>query len=162
TGTLPTPDEVRAFVSDARQDKRAALVDRLLESEEFAAYWTLRLARMLRINSFPNKKEEVRVYSHWLQSALHENWPLDRWASALLTATGDSQKVGPANFVRMTADARDQAELISRVFLGARLQCANCHNHPLDRWTQEDYHGLAAVFARLDRSQVVSVGARGA
>jgi hypothetical protein len=161
TGTLPTPAETQAFVRDSSKDKSAALVDRLLASAEFAEFWTLRLARLLRISSFPNKKEEVRVYTAWLENALHDNVPLDRWARALLTATGDSQRIGPANFARMVADAREEAELVSRVFLGSRLQCANCHNHPLDRWTQDDYHGLAAIFAKLDRSQVVSVGAHG-
>ena len=87
--------------------------------------------------------------------------PFDGTARALLTATGDSHAVGPANFARLVGDARGQAELVSQVFLGVRLQCANCHNHPLDRWTQDDYHGLAAVFSRLDRGRVVRVAARG-
>src|SRR6476619_6992185 len=87
--------------------------------------------------------------------------PLDQWAKALLTSTGDTHENGPANFALMVNDARGQAELVSRVFLGARMQCANCHNHPLDRWTQDDYHGLAAVFARLDRGREVKVTNRG-
>lgn len=161
TGTLPTPAETRAFLRDSSKDKRAALVDRLLKSEEFAEYWTLRFARLLRISSVPSKQEEVRVYTAWLKNAFRENLPLNRWARTLLTATGDSHSVGPANFARMVADAREEAELVSRLFLGARLQCANCHNHPLDRWTQDDYHGLAAIFAKIDRSRLVSVGARG-
>jgi hypothetical protein len=87
---------------------------------------------------------------------------MDEVARALLTAVGDSHVVGPANFARTVGDARGQAELVSQVFLGVRLQCANCHNHPLDRWTQDDYHGLAAVFARLERGRVVKVAPRGA
>jgi hypothetical protein len=162
TGSLPTPEEVETFLKDPSEKKREVLVDRLLRSEEFADYWTLRLARMLRIHSLPNEKEGLRAYTKWLHASLRDNLPLDQWAKALLTATGDSHVVGPANFARLAADARGQAEVVSRVFLGARMQCANCHNHPLDRWTQDDYHGLAAVFAKLDRGRVVQVGARGA
>jgi len=162
TGTLPTPAEVEAFVKDRAADKRAKLVDRLLKSEEFADYWTLRFSRLLRIHSLPNEKEGMQAYTKWLRAGIRDGMPLDKWARELLTATGDSHTVGPANFARMTTDARGQAELVSRVFLGARLQCANCHNHPLDRWTQDDYHGLAAVFARVERGRVVKVGARGA
>ena len=162
TGTLPTPAEVDAFVRDAAADKRAAIVDRLLKSNEFADYWTLRLSRMLGVRSLPNETEGVRIYTRWLHQSLRDNTPLDRWAHDLLTATGDSHAVGPANFARLAGDARGQAELVSRVFLGARMQCANCHNHPLDRWTQDDYHGLAAVFAKLERGRVVKAGSRGA
>ena len=161
TGTLPAPDEVEAFLKDDSADRREKLVDRLLASEDFADYWTLRFSRLLRVHSLPNEKEGMRAYTAWLRQSLRDNMPLDRWARALLTATGDSHEVGPANFARTVADARGQAELVSRVFLGARMQCANCHNHPLDRWTQDDYHGLAAVFAKLERGRVVKVGARG-
>lgn len=162
TGTLPTREEVDAFLKDRSDDKRAKLVDRLLQSEEFADYWTLRFTRMLRVRSLPNEKEGMVAYTRWLREAIRDGTPLDKWARELLTATGDSHRVGPANFARTSNDARGQAELVSRAFLGVRLQCANCHNHPLDRWTQDDYHGLAAVFARLDRGRVVTVGARGA
>jgi len=162
TGTLPTPEEVDAYGKDTSADKRKALVERLLKSEEFADYWTLRLSRTLRLHSLPNDKQGTLAYTQWLRTSLMEGMPLDRWARELLTATGDSHVVGAANFARMSGDARGQAELVSRVFLGARLQCANCHNHPLDRWTQDDYHGLAAVFAKLERGRVVKVGGRGA
>jgi len=162
TGTLPTPDEVAAYPNDKSEKKRAALVDRLLASDDFADYWTLKFSRLLRVRSLPSEKQGVAAYTRWLRESLRGNLPMDRWAKELLTATGDSHAVGPANFARMTNDARAQAELVSRVFLGARMQCANCHNHPLDRWTQDDYHGLAAVFARLERGRVVQVGARGA
>jgi Protein of unknown function (DUF1553)/Protein of unknown function (DUF1549) len=80
----------------------------------------------------------------------------------ILTATGDSHTNGPAYFTRLSPDPRAQAELVGQAFLGVRLQCANCHNHPLDRWTQDDYHGLAAVFARLDRGREVKPTNRGA
>ncbi|MCY2967809.1 MAG: DUF1553 domain-containing protein, partial [Planctomycetota bacterium] len=119
-------------------------------------------ARLLRLHSLPNEPEAARAYADWLHREIQLGTPFDELARNLLTATGDSHTVGPANFPRMVADARGQAELVGQVFLGVRLGCANCHNHPLDRWTQNDYHGLAAVFARLDRGRVVNATSRGA
>lgn len=162
TGTLPVPAEVEAFVKDRATDKREKLVERLLKSEEFADYWTLRFSRVLRVRSLSGEKEGVRAYTKWLRDGIRDGMPADKWARALLTSTGDTHTIGPANFARLSGDARGQAELVGRAFMGARLQCANCHNHPLDRWTQDDYHGLAAVFARVERGRVVKVGARGA
>ncbi len=161
TGTLPTPKEVEAFLADPSKDKRAKLVDSLLKSEAFVEFWTFRYASLFRIRPQPNDKLGAKAFHEWVREQVRTGAPFDRTARSLLTATGDSHAVGPANFARLTNDARAQAELVSQVFLGVRLQCANCHNHPLDRWTQDDYHGLAAVFARLDRGQVVRVAARG-
>ena len=79
----------------------------------------------------------------------------------MILALGDGDRVGPANFSRVASDARSQAELVSQAFLGVRLQWANCHDHPLDRWTRDDYHGLAAVFARVDRGRTVRLRERG-
>jgi hypothetical protein len=162
TGALPGRDEVEAFLADRSADKRARLVDRLLQSDAFVDYWTFRLATLLRLHPLANEKEGALAFQAWLREQIRTGAPMDQVARALLTAVGDSHVVGPANFARLAADARGQAELISQVFLGVRLQCANCHNHPLDRWTQDDYHGLAAVFARLERGRVVKVASRGA
>ncbi len=161
TGTLPSPTDVAGFLADPSPDKRAECVERLLSSDEFADYWTLRFARLLRIHSLPNDEIGVRVYTAWLRDAIDRAVPLDELTRQLLTATGDTHEVGPANFSRMAKDARDQAERVSEAFLGVRLQCANCHNHPLDRWTQDDYHGLAAIFARIERGREVRLLARG-
>ncbi|QDU27011.1 hypothetical protein ETAA8_20950 [Anatilimnocola aggregata] len=161
TGRLPTPDEVSEYQADQAPDKRTRLVDRLLASEAFNDYWTLRFARLLNIHSLPNEREGLMAYSAWLRTQIASNAPINVWAEQLLVATGDSHAVGPANFGRMVPDARGQAELVGRFFLGARLGCANCHDHPLDRWTQNDYHGLAAVFARLERGRHVQFVARG-
>lgn len=162
TGRLPRPDDVDAFLADAAPEKRARRVDMLLASAAFADYWTLRLARLLRIHALPNETAGVRAYSTWLRQQIANDVSLDEVARELLTATGDAHEIGPANFGRMVADARGHAELVGQFFLGARLGCANCHNHPLDRWTQDDYHGLAAVFARLERGREVRLAPRGA
>ena len=162
TGALPGRDDSETFLVDVSSDKRAQLIDRLLTSEAFVDYWTFRFASLLRIRALPNERQAARVYHEWLREQIRSGMPFDEVARQLLTSTGDSYTVGPANFARMASDARAHAELVSAVFLGARLQCANCHNHPLDKWTQDDYHGLAAVFARLDRGRHVTLTARGA
>ncbi len=161
TGTLPAPDAVRDFVADRRPDKRARLIDRLLASQDFVDYWSLKWGNLLRVSSRPLGQEGAKAFHGWLRERVAGGAPLDETARALVTATGDAFRVGPANFSRVPGSAREQAEYVSRVFLGVRMQCANCHNHPLDRWTQDDYHGLAAVFARLERGREVKLAGRG-
>lgn len=163
TGTLPNPADVDLYTGDRSSGKRAALVDRLLRGADFPEYWTLKLSRVLDLRSPSGEKAGTAALVGWLRDSLRADtpMPMDRWARELLTASGDSHQVGPANFPRLSGDARGQAELVGRVFLGVRLQCANCHNHPLDAWTQDDYHGLAAIFARLERSRVVRIASRG-
>jgi hypothetical protein len=162
TGTLPSMREVEEFLADSAIDKRRRMVGRLLDSDEFTDYWTFRIAGLFRIRPLPNDKEGARAFHEWVRDQIRTRRRWDEMAQKVLTATGDSHAVGPANFARLANDARSHAELVSQVFLGVRLQCANCHNHPLDRWTQDDYHGLAAVFARLDRGRIVRLAARGA
>ncbi|MCA9168956.1 MAG: DUF1553 domain-containing protein [Planctomycetales bacterium] len=161
-GRLPTRDAVNEFLSAPAEDKRMRWIDKLLASEDFADYWTLRFARWFGLHSFPNDSESVATCGDWLHTQISNGASIRSVAQQLLLATGDSHVVGPATFSRLAADPRAHAELVGRVFMGARIGCANCHNHPLDRWTQDDYHGLAAVFAKLDRGRVVRVLARGA
>ncbi len=162
TGKLPTRKEVEQYLADHTSHKRDRLVDRLIASDAFTDYWTYRFASLLRIRALPNDRVGAKVYHNWLRAQIRSHAPLDQIARELLTAAGDSHVVGSANFARMSTDARAEAELVSQVFLGARLQCANCHNHPLDRWTQDDYHGLAAIFAKVERGQNVTLTSRGA
>lgn len=162
TGRLPHSSLVETYLSDRDPDKRSRLIDALLSSEAFVDYWTFRLSRQLRIHALPAETAGVEAYAGWLRHQIAEGASLADMATDLLTATGDAHAIGPANFGRMVGDARQQAELAGEVFLGVRLGCANCHNHPLDRWTQDDYHGLAAIFARLERGRFVKWGSRGA
>lgn len=166
TGRLPTPEEVRGFLQErgsgrAGEDHRRQLVDRLLESDNFSEYWTHWLATLLRIRTQPQDDVAARTYHTWIRQQLDRRTPFDQLAVSLLTATGDSHEVGPASFYRTSRDPRTQAEFTSELFMGVQLRCANCHDHPLDRWTQDDYHGLAAVFARLDAGRVITVRSRG-
>ncbi|MBI3464594.1 MAG: DUF1549 domain-containing protein [Planctomycetes bacterium] len=161
TGTLPTSAEVRELLADTRPDKRDRLIERLLDSEAFTDFWTWRWASLFQLDSARMNAEGVAAFQAWLRQQVSTNQGWDKIAAALLTAEGDSFAVGPANFTRATPSPRDQAESVSQALMGVRLRCANCHNHPLDRWTQDDYHGLAAIFARLERGRIVKVGSRG-
>ena len=157
TGRLPSVEAMQSFAADVDPNRRQRLVDQLLDSEAFNEYWTLQLAKLLRVHAQPQDVEGATAYHHWLRQQLADHAGYDRLARDLLTALGDSHEIGPANFYRTVAGPREQAELTSEVFMGNRLRCANCHNHPLDRWTQDDYHGLAAIFAGVRSGQVVSL-----
>ena len=160
-GRLPTPDEVLDYQAATASDKREQLIERLLQSESFQQYWTYRFARLLRIRSQPQESRGARTYHEWLARQIAEGTPFDEVARKLLTAEGDTHEYGPANFYIGVGGAREQAEFVSELLLGVRLRCANCHNHPLDRWTQDDYHGLAALFAGIERGRVVRAGGSG-
>ncbi|MEO2014084.1 MAG: DUF1549 and DUF1553 domain-containing protein [Fuerstiella sp.] len=157
TGRLPSPADAVAYGTDMSIDKKERLVDRLLASAEFTDFWTFRLAKRLRVAGTRNKAKAMRAYYDWVHAAVAQGVPFDQMARQLLLGEGAVQENGPANFYAVTADARTQAEFVSRVFLGIRLQCANCHDHPLDSWTQDDYHGLSAIFARVKRGEIIRV-----
>ena len=161
TGRLPTPAATRGFLADERSDRRERLIDRLLESDEFNEYWTSRLAQLLRLKSQANDDLGASTYHRWLREQLEQRVGYDRLAREVLTAQGDTHEIGPANFYRTVGGPREQAELTSEVFMGQRLRCANCHNHPLDRWTQDDYHGMSAIFATVRSGRTISLDERG-
>lgn len=161
TGTLPDADEVRSFLKDRNPEKRDQLISRLLKSDEFVDYWTYQFAKLLRIRSQPKDTQGALTYHTWLRKQISQGQPYNLMVRELLTATGDSHTYGPANFYRTVGDARNQAEFASELFMGVRLRCANCHNHPLDKWSQDDYHGFAALFAKVQRGRVIQLGTRG-
>lgn len=157
TGRLPTPAEAVSYASERSATKKEELVESLLGSREFIEFWTFRLAKLFRVDSRRSDATGMKAYYNWLQQAVVHDTPFNRMAEQMLLSEGAVRDVGPANFYAVTADARAQAELTSRIFLGVRLQCANCHDHPLDSWTQDDYHGLSAIFARVKRGAVIRV-----
>jgi hypothetical protein len=160
-GTLPEPVEVKKFLADTGADRRERLIERLLERPEFVDYWTYKWGDLLRIESKRLQPQGASAFHSWVRDQVAKNTPLDRMARDMLLSLGDGHALGPVNFSRVPATPQAHAEYVSQVFLGARLQCANCHNHPLDRWTQDDYHGLAAIFAKLERGQTVKLQPRG-
>ena len=161
TGRLPTPAQVHRFLSDQDADRREPLVDQLLRSGDFTEYWTLQLAKLLRLHAQPTDTQGALAYHRWIQQQITVGVGYDELARNILLATGDTHEIGPANFYRTVAGPREQAEFMSELFMGNRLRCANCHNHPLDRWTQDDYHGLAAIFAKIESGRVVRLRTSG-
>lgn len=153
-GRLPTPEESRAFLADDRSDKRERLVDQLLTQPEFADFWALKWADLLRNEEKTMGEKGVWVFQRWLRDQIADDLPLDEFARRLLTAKGSTWSNPPANFYRTNRDPMTAAETVGQVFLGVRLQCARCHNHPFDIWTQDDYFGLAAYFANVQRKQL--------
>ena len=161
TGRLPSPGELQGFLAETGAGKHAQKIDALLESEEFSSFLALRLARWFKLRGSPEEPQAARAYSDWIVRSMESRRPYNEMVRELLTSTGDSHFVGAANFTRTADDARQHAELVSSVLMGTRIQCANCHNHPFAAWTQDDYHGLAAIFARFDRSRLVSLKKQG-
>jgi hypothetical protein len=148
-GTLPTPREVTAFLASRAPDKRARLIDSLLDRPEYADYWSVKWGDLLRINRGALGDKGMWSFSNWLHGVLAQNRPVDRWVRELITAQGSTYTTGPANFYRVAQSPPDLAETTSQVFLGVRLQCARCHHHPFEKWSQDDYYSLAAFFARV-------------
>ncbi|MFM1769851.1 MAG: hypothetical protein RJA22_2380 [Verrucomicrobiota bacterium] len=148
-GLPPTAEEARAFVADPRPDKRARLVDTLLERPEFAEFWALKWADLLRADERTLDLKGLRAFHGWIRDGLAAHRPLDEFVRGLLAARGSTYEVPPANFYRALRTPVERAEAAAQVFLGTRLQCAQCHNHPYERWTQDDYHEWTAVFARV-------------
>jgi Protein of unknown function (DUF1549)/Protein of unknown function (DUF1553) len=157
-GVLPTVDETRSFLGDAGPDKRARLVDSLLERPEYAKFWALKWGDLLKLTGKLVGNEAVLKYYRWIEESLRNDMPYDQFARQLLTASGSTLSNPPANFYRTATDMNECVETVSQVFLGARLQCAKCHNHPFERWTQDNYYGLAAFFNRVGRRETLRPG----
>jgi len=160
TGRLPTQLEALNYLEDKSADKRRVLIDRLLHTEAATDYWTFQFAKLLRIRSRPKDTRGAQVYHGWLRRQIKQDASYAQMTRTMLTSTGDSHEIGPANFFRSVEGPRARAEFVSELFMGVRLRCANCHNHPLDRWTQDDYHGLSAILAPLEVGQVISIQKR--
>jgi hypothetical protein len=149
-GTLPTPDEARRFLGDTHPDRRTRLVDELLQRREFADYWSLKWADLLRVDRQALGHKHAYAYYRWIRNSFAANKPLDQFARELLTAEGPLQESGPASFYKVVAKPGDTASTLSQVFLGVRLACAECHHHPFDRWSQTDYYGMQAFFTPVN------------
>ncbi len=149
-GVVPTAETARAFTADTAPDKRAQLVERLLVRGEFADFWALKWADLLKIEQRQLDYAGMKVFHAWIREGIAQNKPLDQFARELIAARGSTLQNPPANWWRANRDPVTRAENTARVFLGTQLNCAQCHNHPFERWTQDDYYNWAGLFARLD------------
>jgi hypothetical protein len=154
TGCLPTADEYRQFLADGDPAKRAKLIDRLLERKEFAEIWAMNWAELLMIRTDINfSYKSMFLYWDWLSRQIADNVPIDQMVRELLSATGGTFSHPATNFYELEKDTLKTAENVAQVFLGIRIQCAQCHNHPFDRWTLDDYYSFASFFSQVGRKQ---------
>lgn len=149
-GKLPTPEEAGSFLDDASAHKRSDLVNRLLERPEYAEFWALKWSDLLRSEERTLDRTGVADFHEWIRKSIADNKPIDQFARELISARGSTYTNPPANYYRANRDAATRGEATAQIFLGLRLRCATCHNHPFDRWTQNDYYNWADLFARVD------------
>ncbi len=154
-GGLPKPEEVQEFVSSMSTGKRADLIDRLLDKKEFADLWVMKFAELLQIRSNNDQfsYKAALLYYNWLQDRFTKNTPIDQIIKEMLTAEGSNFKNPAASYYQIERDTLKTTENVAQVFMGMRIQCAQCHNHPFDRWTMNDYYSFAAFFPQVSRKQ---------
>ncbi len=148
-GCLPTSDEVRAFLADKSDDKRARTVESLLQREEYVDYWTYKWSDLLLVTGRKLRPEAVKAYYHWIRKHVDENTSWDQLAREVVTAKGKALEQGATNFYALHQDAESMTENICQAFLGLSIGCAKCHDHPLEKWTNDQYYAMASMFARV-------------
>ncbi|MFI5457683.1 MAG: DUF1549 and DUF1553 domain-containing protein [Isosphaerales bacterium] len=148
-GALPTPEEVTRFLDSTDLNKRSKLIDALLERDEFASFWAMKWADIMRGNREAITERGVHNFHRYLVTQFALDRPFDQFAREVLTSRGNTIHTPSANFYRITRTPEDAAESAAQLFMGVRIQCAKCHNHPFEAMTQKDYYGLAAFFARV-------------
>lgn len=153
-GTLPTTEEYHDFVTSDDPDKRNNLVDDLLERKEFVELWVMKWSELLQIKSSRRVSyKAMLLYYSWLQERIANNVRIDQLVQQLLGANGGTFANAATNYFQNETDTLKVAENIAQVFMGMRIQCAQCHNHPFDRWTMDDYYSFAAFFAQIGRKR---------
>ncbi len=151
-GKLPTPEETRRFLSDRSPQKREHLIDELLSRKEFVEVWVMKWAELLQIKSSQRVSYKAALlYYNWLSEQIANDVPMDQMVQELLGASGGTFAKPPTNYYQNERDVLKTSENVAQVFMGMRIQCAQCHNHPFDRWTMDDYYGFAAFFSQIGR-----------
>ncbi|MBP3956001.1 DUF1553 domain-containing protein [Gemmata sp. G18] len=149
-GLLPTPAEREKFLADTDTKKREKLVDALLNRGEFQDIWVMKWAEMLQIRTINGISQKgLQLYDKWLRDKIRGGATIDRVVRELLPAVGGTFENPAVNYFQTETTPQLLAENVSQVFLGTRIQCAQCHNHPFDRWTMDDYYGFAAFFSQV-------------
>ena len=157
-GLYPKPAELQAFIADKHPDKRKLLVETLLQRKEFTELWVMKWAELLQIrsgiagnNNVPPFYKNALLYYNWMADEIGKNRPINEIVVELLSANGGTVSVPAVNYYQSELDRLKLSENVAQVFMGMRLQCAQCHNHPFDRWTMNDYYGFNAFFAQIGR-----------
>lgn len=150
-GVLPTPEEARSFLEDRSGEKRRRLVERLLDHPAYADYWAGKWADLIRPNPDRVGVKSVYVLDQWLRESFRQNKPYDAMIREVVTAQGSTHRVGPTVVFRDRRTPEDVSTLMSQVFLGVRMECARCHHHPNEKWSQDDFYQFAAFFGEVKR-----------
>jgi hypothetical protein len=160
TGEIPTPKAVQAFLSDttAPKQKHAKLIDQLIASSAYTDHWTVKWGDLLQSSRKYLGDKGVYAFREWIHDSIASNKPYDKMARELLTARGSSYDEPAANYFRVTRDAKPTMEKTTQVFLGVRMVCAQCHDHPFERWTQNQYYQMAAFFSPVGLRAGYEVG----
>ncbi len=148
-GRIPTNDEARAFFADASPARRDALIESLLTRPEFSDFWTYKWSDLLMLNGTRLRPQALKTYYQWIRKQVADGVPWDQFVRAIITATGESVENGPTNFYALSQSPEDMTENVCQAFLGLSIGCAKCHNHPLEKWTNDQYYGMASLFARV-------------
>ena len=148
-GTLPTAQEARRFLTDENPRRRELLVDELLDRQEYAIYWALKWSDLLHVDRAILGHRRAYAFYRWIRDGLAVNRPMDEFARAIVTADGPLDESPEGGFYKAVVEPGDRASAFSQVFLGIRIDCAECHHHPFDRWSQQDYYGMTAYFSRV-------------
>ncbi len=148
-GRPPTAAERESFLADDRGSRRDHLIERLLASEDFVDYWTYLWCDVLVINGTRLRPVAVKTYYQWVHDSVRENKPWDQFVREILTATGGSNENGATNFYALNQSPEDMTENACQAFMGLSIGCAKCHNHPLEKWTNDQYYSMANLFARV-------------
>lgn len=148
-GVLPTPEDTRKFLGDTQPSKRDRLIEALLQRPEFVDYWTYRWCDLLLVNSDKLPVQPMWRYYQWIRRNVELNTPWDEMVRDLLTATGSTLENGAGNFFTLHDEPTKLAETVSTAFLGMSIQCAKCHNHPMEKWTNTQYFAFANLFSRV-------------
>jgi hypothetical protein len=154
TGTLPNPTDVKNFLGSKEPSKRAAMIDALLQRKEFVDLWTLKWSELLQVRTDNNNQgsyKAVLSYYNWIRDRIEQNVPLNEMARQLIAASGSNLDNPSANFYQLETDPLKLAEDTAQAFFGTRIQCAQCHNHPFDRWNMADYRGFVSFFTQIGR-----------
>lgn len=149
-GTLPTAQEARKFLEDPAPDKRAKLVDALFQRPEYTDYWAMKWSDLLKADKLKITPQGTVGLTRWLRKQFSANRPYDEMAREILTAQGPVQGEGPAAFFKSVDSPEVTSRAVSQLFLGVRIECAQCHHHPSERWSQDDYAGLAGFFSGIN------------
>jgi len=161
TGVTPSQAEVAAFLADTDPNKRDALVDKLVDTPAYADYFTNKWNMVLRNRKRGNDLTSTTYGFHrWIWNSMYENKPYDQFVREILTASGDAEENPPVVWYREVDQANEQVEDLAQLFMGLRIQCARCHHHPFEKWSQDDYFGLAAFFSRVGRKNIVGGNAQ--